>query len=261
MLLAPAGCGGSGDPADLSLINDAAVVDGDGSLDHSSLDGAMAMPDLIAPADLGPPDLRCPTMSLLVYADAVTALAATQPDLSPGGRATFDVGGPLASVGLTRFDLSALPQSADVLSARVTYSFAATSSDCSANCGSCADLDHAGNLALYWARNDWVEASATWRSTGNGPWGMSGASLVGVDRGATPIANAGHNFDSDTVFTIDPTELDELTGNAWRQNDEISIEMIPFNNAVFIVATEHSADEGCVKGGYRPPRLELFYCP
>src|SRR5262249_18225407 len=144
-------------------------------------------------------------------------------------------------VGLFRFDLTALPSTAQVQAARVELTFAATSSACSNNCGSCLGIEHTGNLALFYLRSDWNESMATWnQATAGLPWGSAGASQGGVDRSSVPVALATHQAGASETLTIDASALADLNG-VWRRTNQVSFELVPSNFAVFVIATRESA--------------------
>jgi hypothetical protein len=238
----------------------AAVTRPGGMQDANPIDAAM--PDASA-AD-GASDAGCANMaSIVVPAEADTIIASGLPTINFGNRsiANVNANSNVNSVGLFRFDASRLPLTARIQAATVTLTFAATSNNCAAACGSCTSFDHDGNLTLFAMRSDWVELQTNWTNVAMAQlWGAAGASQAGVDRSATPLASVPHVAGRSEQFRVDPTMLSSLN-TTWRQNDKVSFEVVPSNSAVMYVATRESAIEACVQGGYPPASLEIFFCP
>jgi len=206
-------------------------------------------------------DASCAVWTLTVSAEADTFLNPASPDTPYGAVPIANVGtAPASGVGLFRFDVTALPAAALIQGARVDFAFAAQSSNCIANCGSCGMFDHAGTLALHFLRSDWGESHATWNQPDVGrTWGAPGASQAGVDRSSTPLATVMHQPSASERFQIDGPMLQSF--GVWRQNERISFALVGSNSAVMIVATRESAAEACVPSGYQPAKMLIYYCP
>jgi len=216
-------------------------------------DHPISMPD-------GAVDASC-ALTFAALAQADTILTSSSPGLNFGSGPLANVGTGINSVGVFRFDVTALPSTARILSARLELTFAATSSACSPNCGSCLGIEHVGNLALFYMRSDWSESMATWnQATAGLPWGAAGASQSAIDRSATPVAMTTHQPGASETIAIDASALADLNG-VWRRTNQVSFELVPSNFGVFVIATRESAAEACVAGGYGPARLAVEYCP
>jgi len=217
------------------------------------------MPDARLPD--GAADGTCTVLSLSALAEADTILSSTSPDFVFGTLPLANVGSSIGSVGLFRFDVTALPTSAAITSARVELTFAAQSSGCASSCGSCQSVEHAGNFALFYLRSDWVESQASWNRPATGlAWGAAGASQSAVDRSALPIATITHQPGASESIAITEGALADLNG-VWRRSNRVSFELVASNFGVFVIATRESAGEACVPGGYMPARLLVEYCP
>jgi hypothetical protein len=241
IILVLMGCGD-----DSATPNDAPV---DTLPDHPIADAA---PD-------GAVDASCISLALLAQAD--TVITSSTPNLNFGSGPVANVGTGINSVGLFRFDVTALPTSARIQSAHLELTFAARSSACANNCGSCMSIEHSGNLALFYLRSDWTESMATWnQATAGLAWGAAGASQSAIDRSATPVAMITHQPAASESLSIDASALADLNG-VWRRSNQVSFELVPSNFGVFVIATRESAAEACVAGGYGPARLVVEYCP
>jgi hypothetical protein len=109
-------------------------------------------------------------------------------------------------------------------------------------------------------RSDWDEMQATWNRRAKGlAWQAAGASAVGLDRSLDEIAHVGHQPGFVDTLELDPSSLADFA--LWRAGDDLSFLLVPSAGAVSVIASGESAVEGCVPGGYPPPRLEVDFCP
>jgi hypothetical protein len=256
---------GVGQPAagviDVQLADLAAS---DGGTDLAPRDGGAAdggMPDLVVPLpDLRPlPDLQCGTNKLVAFAEADNTLAPMSPDLNFGTLTVANVGVGVSTNGLFRFDIAALPVNARIVKVRVVFAYAAKSANCLGQaCSSCDALEMPGTLSMFFARSDWVESTSTWNQYDtNKSWGAAGCTQAGVDRSNAPVATGQHAVTMDTAFDINPNHFAEV--GVWRSGNKLSVELVPSNGVVAIIATRENANEGC--GVYPKPTLEIDYCP
>jgi hypothetical protein len=191
-----------------------------------------------------------------VAADGIVIAGA--PDSTFAALPVANVSSGLGSVGLFRFTVAPGLSDATLLGARLTFTYAAQSTSCASGCGSCSGIDMPGSLALFPMRSDWVERSVTFNARAAGqPWGAPGASLAGVDRAATPVATIDYPDDSSVTFTLDAAQVATLW--EWAQGDQLSVQLLPTNGAVFVIAAREYAGEGC--GDLPSPRLEIDFCP
>jgi hypothetical protein len=240
---------------------------GDGSVDDLAPPPDLSSPDLsslpdLSSPDLTPlPDLSCPVTALLAPLLADASIAGSSPTLNFGIGAVANVGVAVASVGVFRFDVHALPLAAKIRAVRLRLSYAKNSSACNTSCGTCNGIDASGLLALFYLRSDWVENQCTYNmATSTAPWGSPGASLANVDRSAASIATVNHTANQDVAFDVDPSAFAALN-TTWRANDQISFAVVPSNGAVEVLATKEW--DNCPVAGTVPtaPSLEIDYCP
>lgn len=256
---------GTGTPAagviDVQLAD---VTRADGGMDLAFTDGVvsdLAIADASAPdliVDLAaPPDLACVVQKLAANADADTIIGPGAPMLNFGGAATANVGVGISSVGLFRFDVTALPANARIQAIRLAFTFVPKSTDCAPACGLC-NFDATGTVSLFYLRGDWAELGATWINYDtNKPWSANGASQGGVDRSAAPIANAQHMAMTNTAIDVQAADFGALP--MWRTGNKISFALVPSNGAVFVIATRENPNQGC--GNNAAPHLEIDWCP
>jgi hypothetical protein len=255
---------GSGTPTGDTIAVTLADIDMtlDGSVDDlappppdlSSFADLTALPDLVTLPDL----LSCPVTTMFqatLLAD--TGIYGSSPTLNFGADAVATVSTGFPSVGLYRFDVHLLPAGANIRSVKLTLSYAKNSTACAAACGSCASIEKAGLLTLFYLRSDWVEAQCSWNmASTTTSWGSPGASAADVDRSAASVGMVSHAVTADVVFNVDPALL-----GIWRASDQLSFTVVPSNGAAFVFATKEW--DNCAVTGTIPvaPKLEISYCP
>lgn len=227
------------------------------SLDRITGDAAMAD---AAPADTSadtrPRDAACATDTVAAALKADTQINSTSPLLNFGGAPVINIGVGIDSVGLFRFDLSAVPADATIQGLTLTLPYAPTSSHCSTNCGSCS-FDTAGTFSVYFATSDWTESGVTWikrTANTNDEWSAPGAN--GMSDRSELVETGVHDNDMTTEIELPANDL-----AAWRTaNNELSILIEPGAGTVMVVAAKERVAEGC-----NPPTehasLQVEYCP
>jgi hypothetical protein len=212
-------------------------------------------PDLVVLPDLATlPDLSCGAITVRAAASADTILVSGSVQ-NFGTGPVMNVGTGINSVGLLRFDVSALPVGKAAVALRLTLHAAHASSSCAANCGSCDAIEKAGNLAAFFLRSDWVEGTTNW----NVPWASPGAGQGAVDYDVTPIALVAHVAGADTTFATGGAVLADLP--TWRSGNLLSFKLQPSNGAVAVAATREWAAENCKNLMITAAALEIDYCP
>ncbi len=209
------------------------------------------------PGDGGDGDAGC---AVVTVAGTLTADSSLVPgsNLNYGAQPIVNVSAAQGTVGLFRFRLPVLPTGRSPVAGRLILTYAARSTMCAANCGSCATIDQAGNLALFFMRSDWNEtqANAMIAATGT-PWGAPTAGQAGVDHSVDPARMVVHRGQTSETFAFAAAAL--VQAAVWTRNGELSFQLQASNGAAFVLATKETASEAC--GTYAPPRLELDYCP
>lgn len=206
-------------------------------------------------------DAACQMIRVAAPVLADTILGAQTPELNFGNGPVMNVGTGIDSIGILRFDVSALPANAEARAARVVLSAALSSIACGSeeSCVPCGHIEADGNLSLLYLRSDWVEAQASWNSRmEDQPWSTPGAGGAGVDRSEDAVALVRHEASAGETFELDSDRLGDL--RLWRVGNEVSFVLVPSMGGVFVLASRESAAEDCVDGGYPVPRLEVDFC-
>lgn len=156
-----------------------------------------------------------------------------------------------------RFDVSSLPTTANIQSASLELSWASNAVDCGPNCGSCASIDAAGNVDVYFLRSDWTESSVNWNTRdGMNQWGNAGATANGTDRSPNTAAIFNHGKGMSSSVPIDANQLAGI--KSWRQSNKLSFLVQAESTTIFMIATREGKNLCQATGD--GPKLIVKYC-
>jgi hypothetical protein len=204
-----------------------------------------------------PLDAACTTARIDVEADGT--IIGASPTLPLTGGTLMNLAGPgaagtgLDAHGLFRFDLSGLPP-APYYSLTLVLHYATHDDACSAGCGSCAGLEHAGAFDVFamtstWTEPNGAERGATWNcrsgTTSGCPgtaWNAPGAQ-GGGDRGVK-VATFQHAAGQDSSAVIGGLGLQGAL--PWIAGTHLTLQVVPdpLTGTFIVRCREHTCDAG-----------------
>jgi len=223
--------GPQGDFVDVNLVDVAVVPDG-------------------GTPDLGAPDAGCQKV-LTFSAEADTVIYPGLPGANYGADLVLQLTS--GSTSLYRFNLTSLPLTATLISARMTLRDVPMSMACGSGCTACAAKETAGMMQAYFATSDWAETEATWvvRRTAK-PWAMVGA--TGFTDRSMSMAQSARAVAADVSFDLNPSAGPTFSG--WRNTDKLTLAVT--TTGTMFASTRDTTAEGC--NPVVAAELEVRFC-